>query len=213
MPIEQEAKFAVQSVKELRGKLETLGSLHTQCRFERNLLFDTPAHDLKKRGELLRLRETDTVLLTWKRPAPHSGVAAGIKAMEEVETPVNDFEAMRRILRGLGFIEVLWYEKFREVWTLGDALVCLDILPFGEFVEIEGEPETIARAAVLLGLDMADAQALTYPAIVSNHGSKTGNLPVKAVFPERAMDRAATDAGTSPYVATATGTSGKSDRS
>jgi len=195
MPIEQEAKFAVKSVKELREKLETLGVLHTKCRFERNLLFDTPAHDLKKRGELLRLRQTDTVLLTWKQPTPQTATgmpSAGIKAMKEVETPVNDFEAMRLILHGLGFIEALWYEKLREVWKLGDATVCLDILPFGEFVEIEGEPKTIARAAVRLGLDMAQAQALTYHDLHREHLARSGLPPANSfVFPEQDKARLA----------------------
>jgi len=181
MPIEQEAKFAVKSLREVRAKLEKLGSLHAKCRLERNLLFDTSSHDLEKRGELLRLRETDAVLLTWKRPAPHSGVAAGIKVMEEVETLVGDFDVMRRIILGLGFVEALWYEKFREVWKLDESVICLDILPFGEFVEIEGASQGIARAAACLGLDMAQADSRSYHDLHQRHLAGLG-LPPAAGF-------------------------------
>ena len=97
---------------------------------------------------------------------------AGIKAMEEVETEVADFEATRRILLGLGYQEALWYEKCREQWRVGEALVCLDVLPFGEFVEIEGSPGAIAAAASELGLDMARALALTYHDIYKRHPAR-----------------------------------------
>jgi len=185
MSMELEAKFAVESLDELRGRLKTLGALSKDCRFERNAVFDTPGRDLKAKGELLRLRQTDRAVLTWKRPSNHPA-PAGVKAMEEVETAVGDFEAMRQVLRGLGYEEALWYEKLREQWRLGEALVCLDLLPFGEFVEIEAEPAAIAKAADCLGLDMGQARAVTYHDLYREYLSRLGLPPQDSfIFSER----------------------------
>uniref|UniRef100_A0A7C4EJ36 CYTH domain-containing protein n=1 Tax=Fundidesulfovibrio putealis TaxID=270496 RepID=A0A7C4EJ36_9BACT len=161
MALELEAKFAVESLARVAGRLRGLHAVPRPARAEANIVYDTPERALLARGELLRLRRTDKAVLTWKRPAPGEAVE-GMKAMEEVETRVEDFEAMRAILNGLGYREALRYEKCRQVWTLPDAVVCLDLLPFGEFVEIEGTSQSIAATAALLGLDMAAASARTY---------------------------------------------------
>ncbi len=161
MALELEAKFAVDSLDALRDKLRAMDAVPKGRRFERNVVFDTPGRELRSKGELLRLRMTDKAKLTFKRPSGQPFLA-GVKAMEEVETVVDDFEAMRQVLLGLGYQEALWYEKFREQWRLPGALVCLDDLPFGCFVEIEGQPETIVHTAGRLGLSMASASAETY---------------------------------------------------
>lgn len=191
MARELEAKFAVDSLDHVRSALKKLGAFEKDCRFERNAVFDTPGRDLKARGELLRLRQTDKAVLTWKRPAPGPSVA-GVKAMEELETRVDDFETVRGMLRGLGYEEALWYEKCRETWRVGDALVCLDVLPFGEFVEIEGDPRTIAKAASCLGLDMANAKALTYHDLYQEYLARLGLPPADSfIFSEKDKQRLA----------------------
>ena len=186
MPRELEAKFAVESLSAVRTVLQGQGAtLKKQRRFERNAVFDTPERSLRARGELVRLRQADRIVLTWKRPL-EGPVHAGVKAMDEVETTVGDFEAMRQVLHGLGYQEALWYEKCREQWILGQALVCLDLLPFGEFVEIEGDPAVIAKAADCLGLDMARASALTYHDLFREHLAKLGLPPQDSfIFSER----------------------------
>lgn len=177
MARELEAKFAAASLDALREVLRAQGEPAKPCRFERNAVFDTPGRELKARGELLRLRQCGgRCVLTWKRPSSLDA-GAGIKAMEEVETTAGDFGSMSLILRGLGYGEAFWYEKCRETWRLGEALVCLDLLPFGEFVEIEGEPDVIARAAATLGLDMGAAMALTYHDLYRLHLERLGQPP------------------------------------
>lgn len=185
MARELEAKFAVDCLAPIRAMLNTVGAVVKNCRFERNAVFDTPTRELRAKGELLRLRQTDKVVLTWKQPSSHPA-PTGVKVMDEVETQVADFEAMRDILHGLGYVEALWYEKLREQWRLADALVCLDVLPFGEFIEIEGEPEAIAKAADCLGLDMGKAKALTYHDLYQGHLKRLGLPPQDSfIFSER----------------------------
>jgi adenylate cyclase class 2 len=186
---ELEAKFAVESLDELRARLKTLGGVRGNCRFERNAVFDTPERDMKARGELLRLRQAGKAFLTFKRPLS-APAHPGVKAMEEAETEVGDFEAARQILRGLGYVEALWYEKCREKWRLGEALVCLDVLPFGEFVEIEGEIDVISRAADCLGLDMGQAKSLTYHDLYREHLARLGLPPRDSfIFSEKDRER------------------------
>lgn len=185
MPKELEAKFAVDSLEPLRSMLKSMGAMVKNCRFERNVVFDTPDRDLRARGELLRLRQTDKAVLTWKRPSSEPA-PAGVKAMDEVETTVGDFEAVREMLHGLGYEDALWYEKCREQWSLRESLVCLDVLPFGQFVEIEGEPSAIAKAADCLGLDMGQAKALTYHDLYRDYLVRLGLPPQDSfIFSEK----------------------------
>lgn len=189
MSQELEAKFALSSCDALRARLSDMGVRIKELRFERNAVFDTPQRSLRAKGELLRLRHCGRSVLTWKKPVSPPG-PAGIKAMEEVQTDVADFEAMRAILLGLGYSEALWYEKCREQWLLEEALVCLDVLPFGDFAEIEGSPQSIAAAAGRLGLDMAGALALTYHDIHQQYLSRMGLPPQDSfVFSAQHKDR------------------------
>jgi len=192
MARELEAKFAVAGFDAVRVALRKMGAAFKGSRFERNVVFDTPDRTLQARGELLRLRQAGRVTLTFKKPSAEPA-PAGVKSMDETETDLRDFEAMRRILAGLGYAEALWYEKCREQWRTDEALVCLDLLPFGTFMEIEGEPGAIARTAEALGLDMAGASALTYHDLYQEQRASQGLPPEDSfVFTER--DRKCVDA-------------------
>lgn len=188
MAIELETKFAVDSLEEIRGRLRAMSAEVTGPHFERNVLFDTPERTLRSAGEILRLRQTDKVTITHKKPQSPP-IPQGLKAMEELETLAGDFETMRQILHQLGFQEILWYEKCRETWRCGQALVCLDILPFGRFVEIEADAAQIAGTAHCLGLDMAQAQALSYHDLFRLHLAKLG-LPPADSFIFKPKERA-----------------------
>ena len=45
------------------------------------------------------------------------------------------------------------YEKYRTVYELNGVLVTLDEMPFGDFVELEGEEDDIRETAGVLGLN------------------------------------------------------------
>jgi adenylate cyclase class 2 len=53
----------------------------------------------------------------------------------------------------LGYHREQVYEKRRRTYKLGDASLCLDAMPFGDFLEIEGEKADIRRIADGLNLD------------------------------------------------------------
>ena len=56
------------------------------------------------------------------------------------------------ILRRLGYVVALIYEKYRATYMLGDAEIVLDELPYGNFTEIEADEPTIERVVAELGL-------------------------------------------------------------
>lgn len=152
MNLEVEVKFFVPDLIGFRGMLLALGGELVKGRvFERNVRLDTADSALFHRHQLLRLRQDTAVRLTFKGETVEMP-GSEAKVREEVETQVADFEKMLTILGRLGFRPVQVYEKYRETFHFGGVEVVLDELPFGNFVELEGEEGAIKTAAFALGL-------------------------------------------------------------
>lgn len=165
MKEEVEAKCAVQDIRRVEARVQTLGELVSPWGFEANVLWDFPDKRLAKTGRLLRLRYSAAgALVTFKEPLPKA--AAGIKAMAEAETAVRSPAAMSSILARLGLAPVWRYEKFRSVWQVptssGLAGVCLDIVPCGQFVEVEADAAAIAAVFSALHLTRGPEASRSY---------------------------------------------------
>ena len=152
----------------LRETLRRLNATHLSTTDETNTLFDTPDASLRADGHVLRLRTISPggTLLTFKGPATYSD---GVKTRDETELSIADRAAMQHILSGLGYQPSLEYHKRRETWQIDSALVALDTLDFGRFVEIEGSDEQVRRIAAQVGLRMDDAIEKGYPALMRAH--------------------------------------------
>ncbi len=123
---------------------------------ERNVRYDSADKALSARRAVLRLRQDKRVRRTYKEDPPEPEPSAGIgKTSTEIELEVMDFDAMQAILGRLGYQPYLIYEKYRTTYTLDEAEITLDELPFGNFAEIEGTQESIGR--LLPRLAVADA--------------------------------------------------------
>ena len=147
---EIEVKLPFDSADAARERLQELGGRLRQPReFEDNVVFDRESDPLAPAGLVLRLRRTgDRALLTLKAP---SGEDRRYKIREEHETPVGDADATTRVLHRLGFRPVYRYQKYRTVHVLDNLSLCLDETPLGCFVELEGPPGEIDRAAQRMG--------------------------------------------------------------
>ncbi|MDJ0808847.1 MAG: class IV adenylate cyclase [Desulfobacterales bacterium] len=143
--VEIEVKFIVTDMAKVRTRLMEMGATSRGEVFETNYRYDDHAGRLRAANCLLRLRRDRQALLTYKRPRQDGG--AEFKIYDEFEVVVEDFEGMHRILTAMGFLCVQIYEKRREVFKLADVMVCVDCLPFGDFIEIEGQPEGIRETA------------------------------------------------------------------
>ena len=173
---EIEAQFALRHLAGVRQSLLGLGArLQAPRLLEKNLRFDTPDKSLTQTGTVLRLRQDRTVHLTYKVPGPSPEVR------QEIEFEVDNFGAARAFLEALGFESILYYEKYREVFSLELVDVMLDELPFGCFVEIEGHAlSDIVETARRLALDWERRIPDSYPALFERLRTSL-NLPFKDV--------------------------------
>jgi adenylate cyclase, class 2 len=159
--LETEVKFLLNDLPALRQRLLAAGAqLHKARIFERNVRFDTADSALLAQDSLLRLRQDTAVRLTLKTPPATAEQSQQVKVMQELEVSVSDFDTMIRILTRLGYAPVQVYEKYRETFTLEGIEVVLDELPYGDFIELEGDAATIRQLANRLGLDW-DKRILT----------------------------------------------------
>ena len=211
MSLEIEVKFLDADHTALRMRLVSLNARCLGRWFESNTVFDDAARSLKAAGTLLRLREkSGRFVLTLKRatdecaPAPTSAPTSDstglcAKICHEHETDVADAQNMRAILAGLGYTPALRYEKVREKWTLLGCEVCLDTLPFGDFVEVEGDSEEDISACVqALALPREKASTATYHDLNRQARQAQGKQPEESfVFDDavksRLLARRATD--------------------
>jgi adenylate cyclase, class 2 len=182
MPIEIEKKYRLtpERVEPLRRRLREAGAEgEGQAEFEENVIYTGPGLDPGRRVLRLR-RKGGRALFTFKERGPGQ---SAVKRQREEETEVADADALAAILEALGYRPALVYEKRRETWRLAGTEVVLDELPFGLFVEIEGEEADILNAESLLGLDGDEDEHEPYPALTLRHGTRRGDV-VEARFQE-----------------------------
>jgi adenylate cyclase, class 2 len=149
---ETEIKLRIDSIEEFRKRLKRVGA-RTVARgsgrvHEFNTLYDTEAQDLRRKGQLLRVRaeapadrsesKPKRFLLTFKGPVPGSrastksadergtpqsadGYAGNHKVREEIELEVGDAKALGKIFSELGMQESAHYEKYRTTFRMPES--------------------------------------------------------------------------------------------
>jgi adenylate cyclase class 2 len=148
--LECEVKFVIADPASFRDRLRQAGALPTGSAFETNYRYDRADNQLLTKQCLLRLRRDRRNLLTFKKPHPSGG--RQVKAHEELEVTVSDFDTTHQILQALGFYRAQIYEKRRETYEMASVEICLDHLPFGHFIEIEGAADMLSSVAARLDL-------------------------------------------------------------
>jgi adenylate cyclase class 2 len=176
---EVEIKLRFAQASSAHDAAAQLGATCVQQRhFEDNVLYDREFDPLKDADKLLRLRRVgERTVLTYKAPVAGSHRH---KVRIEHETAIGDFDAMARVLDGLGFTPAYRYQKYRTLYELEGLHVCVDETPIGCFVELEGRPETIDRVAEQLGFGTAQFIRSTYrelhEAAAGKRGGDLGDL-------------------------------------
>ena len=171
---EIEVKFLISNLPALLEKIQSLGALTLRPRMlEVNLRFDTHDMKLSERAQVLRLRQDDQAILTFKSPGE---IVNGVISRTELEVIVSDFQTTRAILEALGFQVFMTYEKYRQNFKLNDLVASVDEMPYGNFIELEGNsPEHVRATADLLGLDWNQRINLSYTALLGLFNQNTGN--------------------------------------
>jgi adenylate cyclase, class 2 len=161
---ETEAKFYVRDLSRVSSRLDELGARLVQQRIlETNIRFDLPGAPLRAEGRVLRLRRDTGTKFTYKSASTNE---QGVLSREEIEFGVDDYEKAKRFLEALGYQKLVYYEKYRTTYESNEALIMLDELPYGAFVEIEGSTvEAIRAMADQLDLQWNTAVATSYNAL------------------------------------------------
>lgn len=161
MAIETEVKFYTPDLAAMRDSLDRIGATLVKPRlFERNFRYADPDGAIITNGVVLRLRQDDRTRLTYK--APLANTTSNLASREELETEIGDFDTLHAILTRLGFGVNMIYEKYRTTYTYGEAEIVLDEMPFGNFIEIEGEAAAIEATISALGLQTAPRIIASY---------------------------------------------------
>jgi len=161
---EIEAKFYVRDLKKIEACLQDLEARLIQPRvLEMNIRFDLPDGGLRSEGRVLRLRQDTETRLTYKGAGKNEH---GVVNRTEIEFTVEDFNKAKNFLEALGYQKLLQYNKYRTTYELEHCHIMLDELPYGNFVEIEGENiAAIHSMANKLKLDMQAAISASYSAL------------------------------------------------
>ena len=158
--LEIEVKFYLNDIKPIRDYLLDNGAVSKGRFFESNIRFEDADKGLSKHKSLLRLRKDEKTTLTYKsKPLVEDDQ---FKMHNELEVFVSDFDKMKTILEMLGFHQEQIYEKWRETFLIDKTMVCIDQMPFGNFLEIEGEMTDIKNFAHDMSLSWERRITLNY---------------------------------------------------
>jgi adenylate cyclase class 2 len=174
MAIEIEKKYRLTQRERdvLIKRLEEVTAQFCGEAFEENTLYSGGVIDLK--NCVLRLRRVGgKAILTYKERLQSS---SAIKQQREDESEIEDADAMASILQALGYKPAIVYEKRRATWRVANTEVVIDELPFGLYLEIEGEEDDILKAETLLGLVDVSPEMATYPQLTLQHGKQSEDV-------------------------------------
>ncbi|MEI7792173.1 MAG: class IV adenylate cyclase [Candidatus Berkelbacteria bacterium] len=169
--IEKEIKLRVANPLELIETLKSEGAEFLGKTFEKTLRFEKEGQGLEKEGIFLRLKSGFVNKITLKKKLKTS---SDVFEREEIETTVGDIEKMRAILNSLGFTNEFIMEKYRQNWKFNGTEIALDEMPFGFFIEIEGEESRIWDTCEKLKLDSSNKIVVTYWDLFDDHKKETG---------------------------------------
>jgi len=139
-------------------------------------------------------------ILTFKRPTAQQMATPSSrypsfgshKVRDEIETNVTDSANLVKIFEGLGMRGWFRYEKYRTTYQLPAAkswarglLIEVDETPIGTFVELEGPPAAIDRAATELGYSKRDYIVTNYLSLYVEDCRRKGQQPQNMLFPNK----------------------------
>lgn len=181
--MEIEAKIRVDRPSEIIGLLGEPSRTYLEV----NYLLDDDHGGINAAGNTLRVRiswtkDGEVSKLTYK-----GKLVPGIyKSRPEIETDISNGNATLEILKSLGYIVAISYQKKRVSWQLERCVVELDELPLiGFFVEIEGQSdEDISAVVERLGLSGSPIIKDSYTDLLRAH-LKSNNIPdTRIIFDE-----------------------------
>ncbi len=168
MAIETEKKYRLDkpTMVAIADRLREVGAEFVSERFEQNFIYRNSIPD--ENNAVLRIRKIgESTFLTYKERIKND---SEFKTKIEHETLVSDAEEMEFIVAKLGYKLAVVYEKHRKTFHLGDCEVVLDELPFGQYMEIEGDPKEILEVEKMLDAEAYQAETRGYSRLTVKYG-------------------------------------------
>ena len=175
--LEMEVKFYLNDPSGYEKRLRSIGASLKQPRtHELNYRFDNPDLSLTRAHRVLRLRQDQNVIITYKGPAQSN---QPVSIRQEIELEVGDLTTARSFLEALGYRVSVQYEKYRTTYDLNGLEITLDEMPFGVFTELEGDnPAHIQTVAASLSLLWSTRITDSY-IMLFDHIRQSRNLPLQ----------------------------------
>lgn len=134
--LEVEIKAKLKNRSEVLPKLEKLGCTIKKAKEQEDKIFikkEFKNFDIPLGENVIRLRkEDDKTILTLKKKM------ADNKASVEIESLVDDEEAISRMLEEMGYKKLVFIKKRRKRYSLGRMSICVDnVENLGDFIEVE----------------------------------------------------------------------------
>jgi adenylate cyclase class 2 len=177
---EIEIKFELKNPESIRKELKNQSARFLGKAFERTIRFDTKDKKLEKEDKFLRVRTGFKNTITFKRKLKKEDKK--FREREEIEIEISDPKKMETILNKLGFTKKWIMEKYREKWEWGSAEIVIDKLPFGNFIEIEGNENSILKTIKMLRLSLKEGITATYWGLWENYCRKKGIKNENIIF-------------------------------
>ena len=133
---EIETKYKVDDFLEIKRRLHVIGAKKIKSVHEKDIYYQHPCRDFMNTDEALRIRiENDkNFFLTYKGPR----VSFYPKKRIEINLVFDNLNNLRKLLKVLGFKEVVVIEKDREYWDLQPWKITLDnVKDLGYYIELE----------------------------------------------------------------------------
>jgi adenylate cyclase class 2 len=202
-PTETEVKLRITDLQAILARLTGIGATSRGRVLERNALFDTPHSDFRRSGRLIRVRiETPApaparglpggrakAVLTSKAPPPARPSprrqSSRYKERAERELVLRKPARFLRNLAPLGLRCAFRYEKVRTSFRLRGLHLDLDETSVGIFLELEGKPPAIDRAAKALGFSSKDYLRVTYWDLYAADCHHRGIKPKNMLLPRK----------------------------
>jgi len=167
MTVEAEIKLACDDLKRLRDAGFEL-KISEPRHFEDNWLLDTTDKALLTQGEALRIRfARGRGWITFKGAVRNADSV--VKVREEIEVETTAPERTIELLARLGFQRSFRYQKYRTVYRLAvdgkNLTVVFDETPMGNFIEIEGNEDTVTCVFEAAGFSASDIVRESYPGL------------------------------------------------
>ena len=179
--IEKELKLKIKDLSGLIEYLKKHGAVVLNKSKEKTVRLDTSNKDLEKRGVFLRVRAGSKNTITLKEKI---GDDKNIRTRKETEFEIQDIEAMAYILGKLGFDYSRTMEKYRINLKYKNAKLSIDEMPFGFYLEIEGEENRIEAITKELGYNPEEKILVTYWDILEEYNKEHKTNKKDIEFPK-----------------------------